>query len=146
MSLEECDVELEDGAYGDFKFTLRLLYDRKSNECVRGVLYLKEKENRIASIELPINPKLPLDPTPLLLNAAKCNFDIKDLEGLEAEIGRKATLIDFIRKPDLYMVVPQTLELWLHQYPELTLPKYYNRLPEGLKTRIENYLERKSRY
>jgi len=141
MSLEECDVELEEGVYKNFKFTLRLLYDKKTNECVVGVLNLKEKDNKIDSVELLIDPKSLPDITPLRLNAAKCNFDVKGVEGLEAEIARKIQLVDFLRKPDLYIVVPDHLMLWLRTHPELSLPKYYNRLPEGLKARIEKYLE-----
>jgi len=144
MSLEECDVELEEGIYGDFKFTLRLLYDKKTNKCVGGVLYLKEKENRIDSVELFIDPKSLLDVTPLQLNAAKCNFDVKDIKGLYAEIGRKLTLVEFLRKPDLFMIIPKYADpmVWLYKYPELAFPEYHNRLPENLKTRIKEYLEK----
>jgi hypothetical protein len=143
MSLEECDVELEEGIYGDFNFTLRLLYDKKTNKCVGGVLYLKEKENRIDPVELFIDPKSLPDITPLRLNAAKCNFDVKGVEGLYAEIGRKLTLVEFLRKPDLFMI-PKYADpmVWLYNYPELAFPEYHNRLPENLKTRIKEYLEK----
>lgn len=150
MSLVEQDVEIEEGEYGDLQFMLRLLYDRKTNEWVGGVVYLREKQNRIGSVELLINPSTTglYDSRDLRLAAAKCNFEIKDLKGLDAEIARKIYLINILKRSpscnyeysgDILIDLPRLLE----RFPELLLPKYYEGLPEPTKMRIKNYLETK---
>jgi len=140
MALAECDTEIEEGSYGDFKFTLRLLYSKKTNEFKHGAVYLRERGDRIVPVELLIEPSPEglVDLKPLQLAAIKCNYEVRDLEGLLKEISRKFQLVDFLREPESGL--PMTARRLLEIYPELKLSKYRERLPEHIKSRIENYL------
>ena len=152
MSLSACEIERESGEYKDFKFTVKVLYQRKSTmkglkpEVIGGVVYIQDKQNRIEEVELLIEDGKIKNVETLKLAATKMGFEISNLDGLTTEILRKYRLVDILKNPQEYsgrFLTSMTIEGMLRKFPELTQPSYVQRLPQDIRERIENFLVRK---
>lgn len=154
MSLVKCEIDFERGIYRNFDFALRIIYepDKFPKD---GIVYIRETENRVKEVELPIevsrdklNP-IRINFKPLEKSAMEGvhgSYIVEDLEGFFKEIRRKWELVTTIRRPEGSFLekepLSQLMARHIGEYPELREKKYRERLPQHIRTRIEDFLEK----
>jgi len=152
MSLVKCETTYEEGKYRDFNFAIRVLYDPENNP-QSGIIYIKENQNRIGEVFLPIEIKtlskfwsmerpINVDFSPLETSATKSHFIIEDLEGLLKEITRKFKLTSAIKNPEKSFLKYENVAPFLNTYPELTKDEYLEKIPEDKRHQIRVFLEK----
>jgi len=151
MSLVKHELDCEEGNYKNFNFSLKIVYD-PTNLPLNGVVYLRERQNLVKEVELPINisrlipgieKPIDIDFKPLEMAAIKGAggpYTVKDLGGLLKEISRKWELMTSIRRPERSFLQNPNVKPFIEKYPELKDKKYREKLPRHIVTEIEEYL------